>query len=129
MTILQKSILELVLSTRKHLTAEHIFLALKERHPQLAIGTVYRNLSLFADAKKIRRIVRPDGPDLFEGNLTPHEHGICRICGKAVDIRADKLKEYLSADTDFEIESFDLVLSGLCAHCGKRSAEASSKKE
>ena len=43
----REAILEKIRSTTSHPTAEWVYRELKEEHPDLSLGTVYRNIGLF----------------------------------------------------------------------------------
>ena len=47
MTKYAKKILEIVESSRSHLTAEEVFVALRQTYPKVALATVYNNLNGF----------------------------------------------------------------------------------
>ena len=51
-----KSILDIVCSAGKHMTAEQIFLLLKEEYPAVVIATVYNNLNALTEQGLIRKI-------------------------------------------------------------------------
>ena len=83
----QREIILHHLGQRKdHPTAEMIYLNLKENDPRLSLGTVYRNLALLTDEGRIRRIGTGEGPDRFDGDLTDHDHFICRSCHRIFDL-------------------------------------------
>lgn len=117
MTKVQSAILEAVRENGQHLSAEQVFLQVKRQFPSVALGTVYRNLNRFADERLIRRVVRGDSADYFEGNTEPHDHVTCAVCGRMTDIRLPDLKDYLQAQINCEIVSFDLTVNCVCAQC------------
>ncbi|MDR1510641.1 MAG: transcriptional repressor [Synergistaceae bacterium] len=86
MTHTQNEILAFVMNSNQHLTAERIYQELKVKLPNIALGTVYRNLNQFADNNQIRRVRRANAPDFFERNLLPHQHKICARCGRMSDV-------------------------------------------
>ena len=68
---------ELVADNCEHRTAEEVYRAAKTRMPQIAMGTVYRNLSQLVSEGKIRKIGVPNGPDRYDGCVRAHEHLFC----------------------------------------------------
>jgi Fe2+ or Zn2+ uptake regulation protein len=113
----RKLILEIIMSSSGHMTAEEIYMEAKKFMPSIAIGTVYRNLGLMAEAGQIRRIIVPNAPDRFDKSLLPHEHLICQNCGELSDISISDLKDYLVKQTGIEILGYDLCLRYICNKC------------
>ena len=48
MTKLQRVILNTVLDSDDHLSAEQVYLKVKKKMPTVALGSIYRNLNTFA---------------------------------------------------------------------------------
>jgi Fe2+ or Zn2+ uptake regulation protein len=119
----RKLILDIIMSSNEHLTAEEIFMKAKQIQPSIAIGTVYRNLALMTEAGEIRRVVMPNAPDRFDRSLLPHEHLICQNCGKVSDISVSDLKDYLEKQTGIEILGYDLSLRYICDKCKKEEGK------
>lgn len=117
---------ELVADNCEHRTAEEVYRAAKARMPQIAMGTVYRNLAQLVNEGRIRKLSVPDGPDRYDGCTRPHEHLFCDSCGKVVDIWCGDLTEMIESRTGCRIASYTLDLHGLCPVCS--AAEANGKK-
>jgi Fe2+ or Zn2+ uptake regulation protein len=122
MTSAQKAILR-ILREPGHLTAESIYAEVKKEISNVALGTVYRNLSQFAEMNMIRRIRRANAPDLFDGNMAPHDHIICVKCGKSSDVSLPGLKEFVSAGAKMEILAVEVLVSYICPECLKNGAD------
>ena len=86
MTRQRRIIHDYLLSTKSHPTAEEIYMNVKKNMPSIAVGTVYRNLSLMTDAGEVRRITVPEHPDRYDGDVSPHDHLLCMKCKKLFDI-------------------------------------------
>ncbi len=117
MTKVQKAILDIVMNSGQHLSAEQVYWSVKQQIPTVALGTVYRNLNQFADSRLIRRVGRAGAADFFEGNTLPHDHAICIRCGQMTDIVIPKLKDFLTEQINGHIISFDLTLNYICPRC------------
>ena len=120
MTKAQKALLEIVLLTDGHLSAEEVFQLARRQFPTIALGTVYRNLNQFADAKRIRRVARAQGADYFERNTAPHDHAVCGNCGRLSDIRIPTLHQFLTEQTGCIILNFDLNICYVCPDCAQK---------
>ena len=120
MTRVQKAILDVVVQSGRHLSADEVYWIVKRQFPSIALGTIYRNLNQFADSKLIRRVARADAADYFEGNTSSHDHALCIRCGQVTDITIPNLKDFLKGQMNGEIVSFDLTVNYICPGCSKK---------
>lgn len=123
MTKSQQAILEAVIQSGRHLSADEVYWMVKRKFPSIALGTIYRNLNLFADAGLIRRVTRAGAADFFEGNTSPHDHALCIRCGRMTDLKIPRLKEFLQAQMNCDIVSFDLVVNYICPACAEKDPD------
>lgn len=126
MTRIQKAILDVVQSSKQHLSATQVYMILRDQFPSISLGTVYRNLNQFADSKLIRRVPRSDSADYYDGNINPHDHSICVCCGEMSDIHIPDMKDFIENRVGENIVSFDIVVSIICPKC--RSTATSEEK-
>ena len=82
----REAVKEFLASRIDHPTADTVYTNLREKFPNISLGTVYRNLSLLADMGEIIKITTGDGADRFDGRITPHNHFICHKCHKVSDL-------------------------------------------
>lgn len=112
----QKSvILDCVLSSCIHPTAEQIYNEAKQNIPSLSLGTVYRVLNDLVKEGKVLLVAVPGLPDRFDKTLRSHAHFICLGCGRVIDI--EKSAEAVIPDGVGRIEQEVFVLKGLCSDC------------
>lgn len=111
-----EKILEIIWSAETHMTAEQVFLALKQRCPAVVLATVYNNLNSLYQQGKIRKISVEGHPDRYDKN-TRHDHLVCRHCGGLLDIHLSDLTADLEQQTGFPIEGYDLKIQYLCPRC------------
>ena len=88
-SIQRQLILDYVLNSCEHPTAEMIYRDLKKEIPNLSLGTVYRNLNLLVERNLIKKIVVPNNVDRFDKTLIDHDHMNCIKCGRMLDISTD----------------------------------------
>lgn len=119
MTEQRRIIYNIVMQACNHPTAEDIFMEAKRIRPNIAIGTVYRNLGILSESGQILHIPIIDGPDRYDKTLSPHEHMTCTRCGCVVDADVGDLTGLLSSESGLNITSYDLNLRGICPHCLK----------
>ncbi|MEI6857158.1 transcriptional repressor [Psychrilyobacter sp.] len=113
-------ILNFVLNSDKHLTADFIYLELKKDCPELSLGTVYRNLSQLSDNGLIKKVSLNDQTDVFDKNLEKHGHLICDVCNSIYDINLDPLEEAIekiSIENDMSVKYYDIIFHGICGKC------------
>ena len=115
-------ILNEVINSKAHLSADIIYSNLKKANPELSLGTVYRNLSFLAKKGIISKLSIPNQPDRFDKNIKPHSHLICTKCGNITDIESKSINNFIdsfSSEEDLSIESYNLLLYGKCKECNK----------
>ncbi len=128
MTNYAQQILDLILTSGDHLTAEQIYLRLKESSPRVVLATVYNNLNTLHGQNLIRKISVEGYPDRYD-KTTRHDHLLCRGCGVLADVCLPDLTAQLQARVDVEILSYDLKLNYLCPRCRAAEAADQTKKE
>lgn len=109
-------ILDLICHSDGHLTAEQIFLKLKQDYPAVVLATVYNNLNTLHQQGKIRKISIEGQPDRYDRN-TRHDHLVCRRCGGLCDVHLDDLTAELERQMGFSIDGYDLKIQYLCPRC------------
>ena len=116
----QRECIKKFLAERKdHPTADVIYLNLREQFPHISLGTVYRNLALLSEMGEIHKLTTGDGADHFDGNVSPHQHFVCKKCNHIIDLRVDS-KEYeekASAEGIGEIDHCISYFYGICKDC------------
>lgn len=117
----RKAILDAVMNTDTHPTAEWIYQQLKQEYPDLSLGTVYRNLSRFKEEGKVVTVGVVNGQERFDGTVEPHEHFICDECGAVMDLKyqllPDSVDQQMTRSCGMQIRSHSLVFYGLCPDC------------
>lgn len=103
-----------------HPTADMVYESVRVELPNISLGTVYRNLSFLAETGQILKISTGIGPDHFDGFTAPHNHFICRCCGRVTDVEyvpEEKIIEKASEEFDGVIEKYNLQFFGKCSGC------------
>lgn len=113
-------ILETVRRNPVHPTADFIYNTLKEEHPELSLGTVYRNLNLLVDMGEITKIVTPLSSERYDGNLNRHYHMVCESCNEIYDLDMaydSNIDDEASDLTGCRILGHEVVFKCICANC------------
>ena len=116
MTRYAKQILDLINKSDEHLSAEQIFLRLKQTFPKLVLATVYNNLHQLHEQDLIRKVSVEGCPDRYD-KMIRHDHLVCKRCGALSDITLNDLTAQLQAQICEPIFSYDLKISYLCPAC------------
>jgi len=119
-TIQKELVLNAVMQMHRHVTAEEVYNYIKNEHPTIGKGTVYRNLGILVDEGKVRKVEIPGGADCFDFMLKKHYHVKCIKCGCVFDVDMDEIKELESFIHDkqgFEFLDYDILFKGICREC------------
>jgi Fur family ferric uptake transcriptional regulator len=116
------SVLEAVLGLDEHFEAEQVLYRLREKGLKVGKATVYRTLPLLVDSgilKQVRFDVKQAHYEHAFGE-DPHDHMVCRRCGRIVEFAADEVLELrlrIGRRFHFHVISHRFQLSGLCWDC------------
>ncbi len=118
----RNSILEILESCENPLSAEQIFLDLKEKNISINLSSVYRTLeNLVAKGLLTKSNLNGDNRALFEFNRMEHKHHlICSGCRKIVPVDECPLEMYeklLQDKTGFDVTGHKLEIYGYCQDC------------
>jgi len=116
MTTNSELILNVINISEDHLTAEQIFLKLKETSTKIALATVYNNLNALYENNLIRKVVVEGYPDRYD-KIVRHDHLVCKQCGRLTDIMLKDLTIKLTEEIGEDILSYDLKVSYICPSC------------
>ena len=113
-------ILNEVMNSHIHPTADSIYTSLKKDNPGLSLGTVYRNLSKLTENGFISKLSIPNQSDRYDKNIKPHAHLICEKCNNIYDVESETINKFindLSNEENLSITNYDIVLQGICNSC------------
>lgn len=120
----REAILTLLQGTSCHPSAEWVYRQLRPLHPDLSMGTVYRNLAFFRERGLVQSVGVVQGQERFDAVTAPHSHFVCNCCGAVLDlpgIRPEgELERTVSTQYGFAVERCELTFCGLCASCADR---------
>lgn len=105
---------------RTHPTADSLYARLRVGMMDLSLATVYRILESLEQEGFVRRVSTTEGVGRFDANLAPHQHLVCRQCGRMIDLKAEAL-EGISlprrGPSGFVPERLDIRVIGTCGPC------------
>lgn len=117
----RNAILECLMHTDCHPSAETIHQMLQAEHPDISLATVYRNLALFKRQGTIQSLGTVNGIERFDANTAPHVHFVCTGCDAVLDLPQVQVPESLGCDAEkcagCQVASCQLTFTGLCSDC------------
>lgn len=114
------AILEYLIQSMAHPTADEIYKALEGKFPNMSVATVYNNLRVFREAGLVKELTYGDASSRFDFVTNDHYHIICECCGKIVDFHypgLDEIEHFASQVTGFDVSSHRLEIYGTCSAC------------
>lgn len=113
-----------------HLSAEDVYLLVKDKAPEIGLATVYRTLELLSELKVVDKINFGDGVSRYdlrkEGANHFHHHLVCMECGAVDEITEDLLgdvEKIVEKEWKFLIKDHRLTFHGICHRCREKQNE------
>ena len=121
-TTQRDAVLDFFLDSPSHVTAETLYLQLRETYPSLGSSTVYRTLKLLVECGLAREVDFGDGRTHFEPNFEQphHDHMICLLCGAAIEFcnpTIEGLQDEIAASHGFVPVRHVMTIFGHCRAC------------
>ena len=117
------AIVDYLLKTDDHPSAELIHKVIRKRYPMVSLSTVYKTLDLLREKKMVNEI-EVDGESRFDAHTDEHINLVCMKCGKIEDVDEDSLKEIqtrAAKKSKYVILRSSFELSGYCSNCKSKS--------
>ncbi len=129
----REAIYDTLSSTKTHPTAEWVYNKLKPDLPDLSLGTVYRNLTVFKEMGLARSVGVVNGQERFDADMTPHPHFVCTKCFKVIDVPKGRnfvdgnIYDYVSRECGVNVETHSITFYGLCDVCAGKKEKFSEQ--
>lgn len=123
MTPQRIAILEEVREAGGHMTAAEITERVRQKHPSISVGTVYRTLNTFAERGLILEFPFGNEASRFDARTERHDHVHCMVCGalRDVDVPRALLAHQVAAEqSGYDIREHQTIFSGICPDCRKQ---------
>jgi Fur family peroxide stress response transcriptional regulator len=114
------AILEFLIQSMIHPTADEIYKALEAKFPNMSVATVYNNLRVFRESGLVKELTYGDSSSRFDFVTNDHYHIMCDSCGKIVDFHypgLDEVEHLASHVTGFQVNSHRMEIYGTCPTC------------
>lgn len=116
----------LIENKEKHLTADEITDALKQKGVDVGKTTIYRTLEKLLEDGSVRKYICEEGKSAcfqyVDGNENCHRHFHlkCVKCGKLIHLECDylsDLEQHIFEHHKFTVDNTKTVLYGICEEC------------
>lgn len=92
------AILEAIYNLDSHPTADKIVEIIRESHPSIATGTVYKVLEALVENQLIRKVKTDKDIMRYDGMVEKHHHLYCA--------ESERIEDYIDKELDLILESF-----------------------
>ncbi|BDQ31538.1 Fur family transcriptional regulator [Nitrosopumilus zosterae] len=113
------AIVDYLLKTEDHPSAELIHKVVRKRYPMVSLSTVDKTLDLLREKKLVNEI-EVEGGARFDAHIDEHINLVCMKCGKIDDVDEDSLKEIqakAAKKSKYLILKSNFELYGYCHNC------------
>ncbi len=118
-TTQRKEILEFLRRQRHHFSAVQVYDAVRQKIPNISLGTVYRNLSQLLESGEIISVEAVDKCIYYDGFVENHAHFVCKECKEIFDFPIEPEKRKAINEAGFNVDTERVVYYGTCKACQK----------
>lgn len=113
------AVMEYLMKSHSHPTADEIYNALSPEIPTLSKTTVYNTLRLFVEQGAAIALTIDERNANFDANTSPHAHFLCKRCSRIYDlpVEAKRLLSSVEVPEQFEATEVSIYVRGLCKDC------------
>jgi len=118
------AIIEYLIESGTHPTADEIYKALEGKFPNMSVATVYNNLRVLREVGMVKELNFGDSSSRFDYITTDHYHIICEKCGEMNDFHYDGLEGinfFVEKVTGFEVTNHRMEVYGICPTCKEKN--------
>lgn len=120
------AVMDYLLNSRMHPTADEIYLALSPSMPTLSKTTVYNTLKLLVEAGAVLNISIDEKNARYDGDTRPHAHFRCLKCGAVLDLYPEQVPYLEQIDRQqlgrLRIVQTRLYYMGYCEQCQEHTS-------
>jgi Fur family peroxide stress response transcriptional regulator len=113
------AILDYLLKTDDHPSAEFIHKIIQKKYPMVSLSTIYKTLDLLKEKKLVNEI-EVNGEARFDAHTDAHINLVCMNCGNIDDVDEDSLNEIknrAARKSKYLILKGSFELFGYCTNC------------
>ena len=113
-------ILDELVSSGSHFTADELAARVRARIPSVNLSTVYRTLDTLEELGVVDHVHLGHGRAVYHLADEDHQHLVCERCEGIEELPLAKLRGFARAierDFGFEIDRRHFAIVGVCRHC------------
>ncbi len=113
------AIVDFMLDTDTHPSAEELHAAIRRKHPMVSLATVYKTLELLKKKGLVRELDFPTGAR-YDSNVDEHVNLVCVRCGRIDDVdeaSLGDLESRVARKAKYSILGGRFELYGYCSQC------------
>ena len=115
------AIMEYLMNSHSHPTAEMIFNDLIKIYPSMSLATVYKTLDTLKNEALVLEINMGESSNRYDSNTAPHAHFMCFGCTSVMDIKIpsilEKIDSEVSEDYNVRVLGKNMFFYGYCQSC------------
>jgi Fur family ferric uptake transcriptional regulator len=116
----RRRVLEVLVASSKHLTADEILARVQDGAPDVHRATVYRTLEALSRLGITEHTHLGHGAAVYHLTDDVHHHLVCETCGKVTEVPASLFRnaeKVLMADYGFVMRPLHFAVVGKCKKC------------
>ena len=116
----RRTLLEILFTTDRHLTAEELATTVQRRSPDVHLSTIYRNLEELERLGVVVHTHLGHGAATYHLATEAHGHLVCEVCGATMEAPEDlfeAMAEGAKRRLGFELRPYHFAVLGVCAGC------------
>ncbi len=124
------AVLDFLLRTESHPTADQVGAGVNGRFPRASRATIYNALHTLREAGLVQELYFEDGVARYDANVGPHHHFRCRVCGVLEDVSVETVKGLPGGPVKpgYHVDDFHIVMRGVCARCAGARARRNKRR-
>ena len=119
-TIPRRAIVEVVVTSPTHLSADEIVERVHRRYPEVNESTVYRTLQVLEELGVLYHVHLGHGSARWHLAERPHHHLVCESCQRVIEMDGDafaELRTRVAREHGFSLDPRHFALVGRCSRC------------
>ena len=120
MTRQRRLVLEELKKLKNHPSADYLFGVVRQKMPNISLGTVYRNLDVLVNTGLALKLDLAGGQCRYDGDTSPHYHIRCVICGEIDDLPESAVAGINNPrvlESRYAVMGWRMEFEGVCPGC------------
>jgi Fur family ferric uptake transcriptional regulator len=122
-TTTKRALIDVLVSSTEHLTAEEITAEIQRNEPDASSSTIYRNLEELEGLGFVVHSHLGRAAAVYHLAGPVHGHLLCSNCAATIEVPSETFEPLVRAmrrEYGFDVDRHHLALSGLCSACQRR---------